>query len=143
MTDNNNVFANVVVATALTTAACFIGYNIFSFVGSSGGKKVENGDSGGLSWDDAKPGATSSGSNAKFPVFKKPSSSSSSSSSSSVVKDGNKDSSMKGYKTTSDGRTTSYFTREISDADRLILAQVRQGLPRAMYSVPLVLRPMC
>ena len=119
MTDSSNVITNVVVATALTAAACFIGYKIFTIVGNSDGKKRGTGGGGNLSWDDAK-----SANNVKFPVLKKPTSSTSSFSSSSVIEDGEKDCFMKGYKTTSDGRTTSYFTREISEDDKLILAQV-------------------
>ena len=104
----------------------FMGYNIFSFVStlgeSSGKKKSDN-----------------------FPVFKRPAttttttttnaaSSSSSTTSASVVKEeGDGGDEMRGYKKTKDGRTTSYFTRELSEKDAAILASSNKG-PRRIDS---------
>ncbi len=84
----------------------FIGWNVISFI--NGGSSNSN-----LPKKDEK-----------FPVFKKKKSSS------SVVKDGVSDDSMKGYKINSEGRKTSYFTRELSEADKALLASTNSGPKR-------------
>ena len=94
------------VATSLTAAACFVGYSLW---GISRGDLPRRADR-----------------EEKFPVFKKPASSSS-----NVVKEGSQeDSSMRGYKKTSDGRTTSYFSRELSEEDKRLLAATNTGPQR-------------
>jgi hypothetical protein len=105
MTDTTSLsIKTVLIGTGLLSIACFLGYNILG-VGSSPEKPKQK---------EEKP----------FPVFKKPSSNS------SVVKDGNGDESMRGYKKTADGRTTSYFSREISEDDRRLLAETNTGPQR-------------
>ena len=66
----------------------------------------------------------------KFPNLKKKKTTNSSSSSSTTIEsssEGDVVGSMKGYKKTLDGKTTSYFTREISEEDKAILAATNTG----------------
>ena len=86
-------------------------------------KNYVGGDSGELNGSDKKKKKKDQ----KFPNFTKKPSSSSSSATIESSSEGGEGESMKGYKTTADGRKTSYFTRDISEEDKRILAQTNTG----------------
>ncbi len=109
--NSNSIFVNFAVALSLTAAAAYVSYNILKFFGASDKTKSKSNK------DDI------------FPVFKK----TTKSEPENIVKDGISDHTMKGYKITSDGKKTSYFTRELSDQDKAILAASNTG-PQRIYS---------
>lgn len=104
--DNSNQSMSLFIAAAVTGVCVLVGWNVFSFLSGSKDNKSNKKEE-------------------VFPVFKKTDRTSSS------FKDGdNCDSIMRGYKKTADGHTTSYFTRELSDADKAILASTNQSPQR-------------
>jgi hypothetical protein len=107
MSDTTSFYMKtVLLGTGIAAIACFVSYSLLG-KSTSSEKAKEDGE--------------------KFPVFKK----ANSNSSSSVVKDGSGgDESMRGYKKLADGRTTSYFSREITDEDRRLLAETNTGPQR-------------
>jgi len=88
------------------TAIAFVAYMSFAGASSSSSQKKKSSSSS---------------------TSKRSKTSSSSSSSSAEREDGEDEALMKGYKTTSAGNKTSYFSRELSAEDKAILAQTNSG----------------